>query len=270
MTSDSRQGMTADAAKISASASAKGKEESSQGDLERGTFTVDDWEAEISMLSLSTKGGRVTQSIPRVFPHLRKQDPDGYEPKLISIGPLHRGKSELLAMEGAKLYYLSRILQDKPKILPLLFDAARGCVDDARKCYSVKFTLSDDEFAKMLVLDGCFIHALSEKSLYKESDVPTTAIPEYNSLVLRDLMLLENQIPFFVVCALLRTIDGVDGPHIYSEALSRQPMLINIPPNSVYPPDIDVRHLLHLMHKCTIEFEHPYETPRGCYFLLKK
>ncbi|KAK2976216.1 hypothetical protein RJ640_023423 [Escallonia rubra] len=74
---------------------------------------------------------------------------------------------------------------------------------DARSCYAATHELNDDvRFAEMLLVDGCFILEFLYRR--KKADPPQNGDPILgNSLVLHDvrhdLLLLENQIPMFVL-----------------------------------------------------------------------
>nr|GEZ23328.1 putative UPF0481 protein At3g02645 [Tanacetum cinerariifolium] len=59
---------------------------------------------------------------------------------------------------------------------------------------------SDDEVARMMVMDGCFILEFCFKHAERNLYLPNKM---QNSRIAMDLMLLENQVPFFVLQALL-------------------------------------------------------------------
>lgn len=97
-------------------------------------------------------------SIWRVHPDMRKADEEAYEPKLVSIGPLHRGKARLLPMEQVKLAYLRSLrCRHNKNRLERYVAVIRKCLPRAKAQYSENIELSDDEFVEMLVVDGCFV-----------------------------------------------------------------------------------------------------------------
>ncbi|XXG60594.1 hypothetical protein AAC387_Pa04g2458 [Persea americana] len=59
---------------------------------------------------------RVPHRLPKVPQRLRKGNNDAYEPKIISIGPYHRGNPRLQAMEKKKFQHLHRILSLNPRL----------------------------------------------------------------------------------------------------------------------------------------------------------
>ncbi|CAA6670545.1 unnamed protein product [Spirodela intermedia] len=102
----------------------------------------------------------------------------------VSIGPFHRGaKQQLRAMELHKWRALQMVLRRSGHHAGLYFDAARALERRARACYEGGGApLSAEQFAEAMVLDGLFMLELFRG---------------------RDMLLLENQIPMFVLDRLL-------------------------------------------------------------------
>ncbi|KAK1292122.1 UPF0481 protein [Acorus calamus] len=97
-------------------------------------------------------------SIFMVPGNLRALDPDAYEPGVVSIGPYHRGKERLRAMEEHKWRMARRLFDKHPE------DKLEECLQKmmalegrARSCYSERVDMGSREFAEMMLLDGCFI-----------------------------------------------------------------------------------------------------------------
>ncbi|GLT45364.1 hypothetical protein SLA2020_191990 [Shorea laevis] len=138
-------------------------------------------------------------------PHqLREVNEKAYEPYVISIGPYHRGKDHLKEMEGLKVQSLSRLLECTNQSVENCILETEAMVEEARKCYTEPLDISTKEFAEMMVLDGCFIILFFMRT--------SEEICSYGSLIsssiLHDLALVENQLPFFVLCKLLDIIVG--------------------------------------------------------------
>ncbi|XP_038682387.1 UPF0481 protein At3g47200-like [Tripterygium wilfordii] len=152
-------------------------------------------------------------SIYRVNDNLRSVNNDAYSPHIISIGPLHHGKENLVVMEEQKLRYMQSFLQrteDPEKSLEYCVETILGFGEEARACYSGPITdYNDVELGEMLLLDGCFIVELFLRNSYdseeKLNDPIFTSAWMIPSLQ-RDLALLENQIPFFVLEFLFQVI----------------------------------------------------------------
>ncbi|XP_068340096.1 UPF0481 protein At3g47200-like [Pyrus communis] len=143
-------------------------------------------------------------SIFRVPNVLRNDYERVYVPRLISIGPLHRG-SNLQTMEGIKLWYLHGLLQrDQTRKTGLkhFVEAIRGIEEDCRKSYEEKVDMSSDGFVEMLVVDGCFIIELFRKSsgeVQTEDEDPVFHKSWMRTALINDLLLLENQLPWRVI-----------------------------------------------------------------------
>lgn len=192
-------------------------------------------------------------TIYRVPQTIRESDNDAYEPKIISIGPYHRGNERLHAMEEHKLNYLHTILSrsagDKEQSLGNFIKEIRALEDRARCCYSEKIDLSSDEFVEMMLIDGCFIvelfHNLQRKEAVEEDPVYSTnwMLP----LLSQDMLLLENQIPFFI---LERLFDLVYGSNSYNFLVELALTFFDhlLPRNEEIAPTKPVYHLLHLFH----------------------
>ncbi|XVE76017.1 hypothetical protein DITRI_Ditri12bG0139000 [Diplodiscus trichospermus] len=128
-----------------------------------------------------------------------------YQPRIISIGPYHRGKPQLRMIEEHKWRYLGLLLkrmQEKGLGLEDFFKAIQPLELKARECYSETIELGSDEFLEMMVLDGCFIIELFRKVgnlTPLEPDDPIISMLWILPFIYRDFLRLENQIPFFIL-----------------------------------------------------------------------
>nr|XP_009792069.1 PREDICTED: putative UPF0481 protein At3g02645 isoform X2 [Nicotiana sylvestris] len=149
-----------------------------------------------------------SSTIFKVNMGLRKSNSDAYTPMLICIGPYHKKNPKLDSMEKYKLLYLQRFLQRKDGIdvesciseIEILKDEALKCYDD--NLYSDIVV----KFSQMLLLDGCFVVEFIRERC--EVEPPRKESNEIINLewmiiqVCRDMVLLENQLPFFVLTML--------------------------------------------------------------------
>ncbi|KAJ4958486.1 hypothetical protein NE237_025597 [Protea cynaroides] len=156
--------------------------------------------------------GKVTplpsnRSIFRVPEPMRVIKPEAYTPRLVSIGPFHRNDKHLKPMEAHKLRYLYDLLdRESPKNLGEPVNEKLGrCVeamieveDKARRCYSetIEYEYRSYEFVHMMVVDGCFILEFILKTNFQE---PASDPTWMTHVIKRDLLLLENQLPLFVL-----------------------------------------------------------------------
>lgn len=145
-------------------------------------------------------------SIWRVPNNLLAVNKDAYGPHIISIGPLHHGEQSVVAMEVHKLHYMLSLLARTPDRAKSLDECGKAILrfdKHIRACYAEPIDkYRENDLAKMLLVDGCFILELFLR--FSMADLRLQDDPVFNTtwMVLtlrRDLALLENQIPFFVL-----------------------------------------------------------------------
>ncbi|KAF9611867.1 hypothetical protein IFM89_036511 [Coptis chinensis] len=158
--------------------------------------------------------------IYRVHDSLRAVNERAYVPQLVSIGPYHHGKENLKAMEKHKWLYLKSFMHRSPVSLEDCVQAIRDLEQKARRCYAETISLSRNVLVEMLLVDGCFLIELFLK--YRTNDWREKEDPIFNTSWMltslnRDLMLLENQIPFSVLECLfiLNQVDPYKDPFHY-------------------------------------------------------
>ncbi|XP_059434374.1 UPF0481 protein At3g47200-like [Corylus avellana] len=164
--------------------------------------------------------------IYRVPKKLRKVNQEAYTPKLISIGPLHNYcRQEFREMEMQKVRYLREFCFRTGRSQDDLASIIEKKEIEIRHCYAETSTLSSKEFVNMILLDGIFILELflrtSEKKEHekKEMEKKEHERKEYEDYILskpwlrdgiqHDLLLLENQLPYFVLKDLYES--GAEG-----------------------------------------------------------
>ncbi|XP_058215642.1 UPF0481 protein At3g47200-like [Rhododendron vialii] len=192
--------------------------------------------------------------IYRVPEELRKLKKSAYTPRLIAIGPLHRGDKHLQTpLQHVKMSYTNYLFSrltagmEDHEAVHTMTTVLQNCVaemqasiDYAKKFYTEEVTLD----AEMMLVDGCFIleflyrYRTQTRTVIKESKSISSFIIIFvivnfvhrkrnveklgqkrdpifgNTLTLsnvkNDLVLLENQIPFFVLEKLFQlTVDGI-------------------------------------------------------------
>ncbi|KAG5237093.1 UPF0481 protein [Salix suchowensis] len=153
-----------------------------------------------------------SHSICRVRENIRSKNEKAYIPDKVSIGPYHHGKQGLENMEEHKWRYIHALLSRKPDLEASLDEclaALKEVEHKARACYEQDINVTDDEFLQMMLVDGCFIIELflkySIKSLRRRND-PVFTIPGMLFDLRSDLMLLENQIPLFILQRLFEVV----------------------------------------------------------------
>ncbi|XP_059434283.1 UPF0481 protein At3g47200-like [Corylus avellana] len=152
--------------------------------------------------------------IYRVPKQLRKLNGEAYTPKLVSIGPFHHEADELKDMEKHKQRYLKHFLKRTLKIEEDLRKIIEGNEENIYHSYSKDCGVkSGTEFVQMILLDAIFIIELFLKTEAKEDDYILSK-PWLQIGILHDLILLENQLPFFILEELYMSACCVKGQQI--------------------------------------------------------
>ncbi|XP_011016140.1 PREDICTED: UPF0481 protein At3g47200-like isoform X3 [Populus euphratica] len=149
--------------------------------------------------------------IYRVPDSLRKSNEAIYTPQEVSIGPIHHCKKNLQLMTTQKERYLkefcNRVVGEtrvqQVKFLEKIWNTIKKDEENIRQCYEdgAPEVAENDQFVKMVLLDAVFIleYLLRNKDFKKYGD---DSLLRRNGLMFRirrDLLLLENQLPFFIL-----------------------------------------------------------------------
>ncbi|XP_022722895.1 UPF0481 protein At3g47200-like isoform X1 [Durio zibethinus] len=148
--------------------------------------------------------------------YLRKVNEKAYEPEVVAIGPYHRGKDHLKPMEEHKIRFLQLLLQERRENdVTKYVMVMRELEERARKCYAEPIGLDTDDFVEMMLLDGCLIIQLMRKFARTTlMDDPVFKIGGFHGILCRDLLLVENQLPLFVLWELFHMIE-IPNPDIF-------------------------------------------------------
>ncbi|KAK9057490.1 hypothetical protein SSX86_022326 [Deinandra increscens subsp. villosa] len=208
------------------------------------------------------------QSSPSIFmvpSRLRDVSPNSFNPRVVSIGPLHKDDVNVQAFEGQKscylIYLMNRIKNSsKEEVWKTCMQKAYTLMNKIKACYVWPETMSysDAEIAEMMVIDACFILEFTYQPVYDKESLYLKDELQYKS-VMDDLVLLENQIPLFFLneiyhCTILKfdshaslikliheLLHGKISNFIFSTTLE-----ININDNSIS----SANHILSLLHQC--------------------
>ncbi|PAN05205.1 hypothetical protein PAHAL_1G121800 [Panicum hallii] len=226
-------------------------------------------------------GSSSPMTIFRVPAHVRDASKELYEPRLVSVGPYYRGRAALRAMEQHKWRYLHELLAEFPEAsLADCVRAVRGVEHQARRCYSERTDIfaagagaaaegenwqprqqgdtgPGDGFAEMLLLDGGFVLQFFIKWYRREPD-KLCDVGWGLPLLLSDLLLLENQIPFFVLEALFDAVNPEASrlgllklivPHFkLDDSTFCKEVLAGVVPTEAG----EIHHLLHLLYEAFV------------------
>uniref|UniRef100_A0A0E0HJ10 Uncharacterized protein n=1 Tax=Oryza nivara TaxID=4536 RepID=A0A0E0HJ10_ORYNI len=126
--------------------------------------------------------------------YMREANSGLFEPRVVSIGPYHHGNKSTSNMEVHKNRFCRSFLQRLGNVSHQ--DAIDHCIEGAFQCYSGNVGLYT---ADMLTRDGCFIVELLLQ--WREGD--HAHVDNHMRLmsngIYYDLLLVDNQIPFFVL-----------------------------------------------------------------------
>ncbi|GLT54628.1 hypothetical protein SLA2020_278110 [Shorea laevis] len=108
-------------------------------------------------------------------------------------------------MERLKQKFVHRLFDQNGVKLDLVKNALEKLEEEARICYSEEIPLKSDKFVEMMLIDGCFIVELlrevwQHKSGHQIPFIQRWMLPTFR----RDLIMLENQLPFFVLSELFQ------------------------------------------------------------------
>uniref|UniRef100_A0A251VPB5 Uncharacterized protein n=1 Tax=Helianthus annuus TaxID=4232 RepID=A0A251VPB5_HELAN len=198
---------------------------------------------------------------PRI---LRDMSPSSFNPQVVSIGPLHREDEKVQAFEVRKTSYLIDLMRraksPQEEILKLCVEKVytsmekiKGCYVWTKGCYVWTKAYGDIEIADMMIMDACFILELLFKFSIEDEKVFEEGMVQLRTIV-DDLILLENQIPFFILdeifqCTILKfnpnasllelTYIFLKGTNIFTEDINMDNISLN-----------NTHHILSLLHQC--------------------
>ncbi|KAJ6967954.1 UPF0481 protein At3g47200-like [Populus alba] len=164
----------------------------------------DQWLIKIKNARTEETSGDKGTNFPRVPPTFRdiQQNSDCYDPSVVSIGPYHHGKAKLKEMEKLKETYARQFALDSTKEIDEIYREVEAELHIAKNRYpeDARRNFNDEQLAKMIFLDGCFILQFLFCLYMKPANLKMSS--HNAALVKKDLFLLENQLPFEVLTKL--------------------------------------------------------------------
>lgn len=160
-------------------------------------------------------------------------------------------------------FLLGRTREEIGVVLQRLVDAMTELETKARDCYSEPIEMSHDDFVQMMVIDGCFVVELlrhvclddsTDNDHFRRNSLILTK-PGQIPVLTRDLLKLENQLPFFVLERIFDICIGNSEKSLRLMALKlfRHSLPISDPESlRAVDPDCKVEHLLQLFHSSYI------------------
>ncbi|XP_016704431.1 UPF0481 protein At3g47200 isoform X1 [Gossypium hirsutum] len=173
-------------------------------------------------------------------PHrLREVNENAYEPNVISIGPYHYRKPHLARMEDFKKWWFKKFVEKPHLGLHQFREAIRPLEGKIRNCYERPLhpdldkdeKIDKEKFVDMMVYDGCFV-----VQLILEDHQYDWKLGQYISAeIFQDLLLLENQLPFFVLLELYSMINPNPGPRGHFNVLATSALNFSAKIPAPYP-----------------------------------
>ncbi|XP_019170756.1 PREDICTED: putative UPF0481 protein At3g02645 [Ipomoea nil] len=199
---------------------------------------------------------------------------DPYTPQTVSIGPCHHENPKLSDMESQK-----RLLFDSmechPDPRPSLTAAMMESEVEARNSYSTKFkNIDTDTFCKMMLIDAFFIiHTfIYFDRWYKNPNDPELQrqpifkTPWRQPNICEDLLMLENQLPFFILVKVYHILTNESADCLKKLALQffKQVEFGRADGgNSETVADDDPKHLLDLFHSSFVVVDKSKKMQKG-------
>jgi len=158
--------------------------------------------------------------IQRVQEYLRNREKfeKHYLPKLVSIGPIHYGKTDLKVGEKYKLIWAAKYIKNTGSIQKDLhkkiadnINTLKSHFDDDVLTLTGKslegFGSLDEKLSWILFVDGCsLLYILENTNL--DCPEPMNIKVDQLVIVMMDVLLLENQLPYEVLKLLWKDEDG--------------------------------------------------------------
>ncbi|XP_031490589.1 UPF0481 protein At3g47200-like [Nymphaea colorata] len=140
---------------------------------------------------------------------------NAYTPEMVSFGPYHHGRPQLMPMEEHKQRALFHFLRRTSITLEAVVDCIKQVEQQLVNHYDEPPAVAGpSSFAKMMVIDGCFM--LEILRMRKGTGDYSPSDPIFSShgmlyalpYIKRDMLMLENQIPLLVLDRLVAVETG--------------------------------------------------------------
>ncbi|XP_028802475.1 UPF0481 protein At3g47200-like [Neltuma alba] len=139
--------------------------------------------------------------IYRVPIKLRDLKKNAYTPKVVSIGPFHYRNEELQDMQRHKHILFKRFTKRTKSSCCELVEFVQQLEPRVRASYSDTIDLTEKELVKLTLIDAVFIIELFIMPHFRDEEPEDAKLsqPWLADSIRLDLLLLENQLPFFVI-----------------------------------------------------------------------
>ncbi|XP_004491977.1 putative UPF0481 protein At3g02645 [Cicer arietinum] len=155
-------------------------------------------------------------SIFNVPKSLMASDPDSYIPQQVAIGPYHFWHQELYEMERYKIDSAKRFQNQLHSIkLEYVVDQLTMLEHRIRACYHKYLNFNVDTLMWMMVVDASFlleflqVYTIQDETMIVSFSSRMSHLVDYggrklaHNAILKDIVMLENQIPLFILRKML-------------------------------------------------------------------
>ncbi|CAI9100927.1 OLC1v1038118C1 [Oldenlandia corymbosa var. corymbosa] len=127
------------------------------------------------------------------------QKPEAYTPQLIALGPYHHLRPELYQMERYKLAAIKELSTPEQifNFQTLVINKMKEIDPYIRACYNKFMDYDQDTLAWIMAIDGCFFLHMADSYLIRDETTDKRLLD--NTIITRDILMLENQIPFLIL-----------------------------------------------------------------------
>ncbi|XP_059654772.1 UPF0481 protein At3g47200-like [Cornus florida] len=180
---------------------------------EAGRELGDEWIISIDEERPNASSYKPLQKVPRELREEEEENKGFFNPKVVSIGPYHRGKPEFKEAEKLKNIAARAFIAGCRNGLKLrvIYNEMLEVVNDLRNCYIEGSTVAYDDvaFARMMLLDGCFMLRFissinSQEIFFLDELIKHVGVAGFRGII-ADTSLLENQLPFLVLQTLINS-----------------------------------------------------------------
>ncbi|KAM4079970.1 hypothetical protein ACB094_09G156000 [Castanea mollissima] len=123
-----------------------------------------------------------------------------YEPRAVSLGPIHHGKEKYKLGEKYKLVLTYEFVNGSEEKIIEFYKNIEENINELKKCFEEEVIedYDDEELIWLLLVDGCatlqYIYSAANHK-FKDLKIKTDSV----ALTQQDLFLLENQLPYFLL-----------------------------------------------------------------------
>ncbi|KAI7995687.1 UPF0481 protein [Camellia lanceoleosa] len=199
--------------------------------------------------------------VPKKF---KKINEEAYTPLRVSIGPLHHGKEDLEDMEEHKLRYFNDFMQRSGKSLEELVKIMEEMEKGIRECYAETIDFDRYKFLEIILVDAAFIIEVLLRHWFDDLRTPNDRIfskPWMIYDIKYDLLLLENQIPFFVLQDLFKMTNIQAGFQFSQNETLPNPFILTL---NFFMSFLQIQELLVPEHINPSEIKHVLDLLRIC------